>query len=299
MSSEDFSHYLEDFKIYLSAEKGLSQNTLSSYGRDLTIFFDFIHEEKISSLGDVKEEHIVHFLQLRKNRDKLILSSLRRNLMALKVFFRFLKQEDLFLNNPCQHLHSAKPDWKLPEVLSISEVDRLLKAPQGDSLTALRDRALLEMLYGSGLRVSELCTLDIHDLDDLYVKVKGKGEKERMVPVNASAIQAVDAYLLKRENGSPRKNQGDPLFLTSRGSRIKREEVWKRIKVLAKAAGLNKEISPHTLRHSFATHLLEGGADLRIIQEMLGHSDIGTTDRYTHICRNHIDDAFEKFHPRP
>lgn len=188
--------------------------------------------------------------------------------------------------------------WQLiPEVLQIEEVDLLLAQPQREDRIGARDKAMLELLYATGMRVSELCALRLNDLSDTFVKVRGKGKKERIVPVGKKAIAAVDHYLL-HFRGEIRA-ETDPLFITSRGNPVDRMTVWKQVKMYAEKAGIAKSISPHTLRHSFATHLLEGGADLRLIQDMLGHEDIGTTDRYTHVSGGRLRAAFKAFHPRP
>ena len=185
--------------------------------------------------------------------------------------------------------------WQLiPEVLTAQEVERLLGAP-GDGEEEVRDKAVLETLYATGIRVSELCNLDIHDVGENTVRVVGKGGKERIVPIGEEAIAAIDTYL-----GNYRHDKGDhrPLFVSKRGKRMSRVTVWEKVKFYARKVGIEKEVSPHTLRHSFATHLLDHGADLRVIQEMLGHADIGTTDRYTHLSKKRLFDAFDTFHPR-
>jgi integrase/recombinase XerD len=185
--------------------------------------------------------------------------------------------------------------WQLiPEVLTVEEVTRFLGAPDRETAVGARDFAIFQVMYASGLRVSELCGLNIGDISDDQVRVRGKGNKERVVPIAASAVAAVDHYLVHS-----RKEGDGALFLSNRGQRIDRVAVWERVKFYAKKAVISKEISPHTLRHSFATHLLENGADLRVIQELLGHANIATTDRYTHVSRKHLHAAFEKFHPKP
>lgn len=221
-------------------------------------------------------------------------SSLCRTLVAIKVFFRFLKREGIISLDPTLHLDSPKFWQLIPEVLTIEEASRLLAQPYPRTSTGARDKAILETLYASGLRVSELCGLNIQDVGDDAVRVKGKGSKERIVPIAPSALSAIDHYL-----GKFREDKEGALFIGTKGKRVDRVAVWSRVKFYAKKAGITKKISPHTLRHSFATHLLENGADLRVIQEMLGHASISTTDRYTHISHKHLHDAFEKFHPRP
>lgn len=218
-------------------------------------------------------------------------------LVAIKVFFRFLKKEGLISVDLGCYFETPKIWQLIPEVLQIGEVDALLSQPKIDDRIGARDKAILELLYATGMRVSELCGLCIHDLSDTFVKVQGKGNKERIIPVGKKAIVAVDHYLV-HYRGEVREENG-PLFVTSGGKPIDRIMVWNRVKMYAKKAGIAKSISPHTLRHSFATHLLEGGADLRLIQDMLGHEDIGTTDRYTHVSGSRLRAAFKEFHPRP
>lgn len=218
-------------------------------------------------------------------------------LIALKVFFRFLKKEGVLKIDVGNYFETPKMWQIIPEVLQIHEVEALLNEPKNDNPVGARDKAILELLYATGMRVSELCALKVRDLSDTFVKVKGKGKKERLIPVGKKAISAVDHYLL-HFRGEVKEEEG-PLFVSSRGNPIDRMTVWKQVKMYAKKAGIAKEISPHTLRHSFATHLLEGGADLRLIQDMLGHEDIGTTDRYTHVSGSRLRTAFKMFHPRP
>jgi len=277
-----------EFLTYLTAEKGLARNTIEAYGRDLERFLAFVKEKP---LEQVTEEEIVSFLSKLK-AENYAESSTARMLIAIKVFFRFLKKEGFLSHDAAFYLESPKIWERVPEVLTVAEVDRLLDIPHTDTFIGARDKALLEVLYASGLRVSELVNLNISDLDDAFVRVKGKGGKERVVPIAQVAVNAVDHYLTFR------KDSHEALFLTSKGKRIDRIAVWREIKQYAKKAGIQKNISPHTLRHSFATHLLEHGADLRIIQEMLGHANIATTDRYTHVSQKHLKEAFEAFHPR-
>ncbi len=280
---------MEDFLLYLGSEKGLSPHTLAAYGRDLKGFQRFI-EGKAWEV--VTQEHVLSYLEYVK--EKYATASVCRMLVAIKVFFRFLKREGLVPTDPTRYLDSPKLWQLIPEVLSIDEVTRLLAAPGDEDAIGARDKAILHVLYASGLRVSELCGLNLTDVDDTRVRVKGKGNKERIVPIAKSAVEAVDRYLTQW-----RQNAEGPLFVTAQGKRIDRVMVWKRVKFYAKKAGIDKPISPHTLRHSFATHLLENGADLRVIQEMLGHVSIHTTDRYTHVSQKHLNEAFDRFHPRP
>lgn len=283
-----------DFLDYIRSEKGLSPNTIEAYGRDISLFGSFLNGKHWK---EVVPEDILAFLGLLKGKGYAS-SSICRTLVAVKVFFRFLKKEGEVTLDLGRYFDTPKLWQLIPEVLSIEEVDALLAQPnKTDDPLGVRDRAILELLYATGMRVSELCGLRLNDLSDTFVKVRGKGKKERIIPVGKKATQAVDDYLL-RFRGEVKEENG-PLFISSRGKPIDRVTVWNRVKVYARSAGIAKSISPHTLRHSFATHLLENGADLRLIQDMLGHEDIGTTDRYTHVTGNRLKVAFKAFHPRP
>jgi integrase/recombinase XerD len=285
---------VEDFLSYLGSEKGLAQNTLVAYRRDIALLLDLLKQRGIAAWDKIQEEDILAFLSMLKDKAYAV-SSICRAMVALKVLFRFLKREKVIAKDITLHLDTPRMWQLIPEVLTVAEVEELLKAPDATTATGARDAAILQVTYASGLRVSEVCGLNLHDVDDEIVRVKGKGGKERIVPIAKAAVDAIDHYLIHfRPNA-----EGLPLFITEKGKRVDRTLVWKRIKLYAKQAGIRKEISPHTLRHSFATHLLENGADLRIIQEMLGHSNISTTDRYTHISQRHLTEAFEAFHPRP
>lgn len=277
---------LNDFLSYAGAERGLSPNTLKAYGKDLTLFF-----EQAPPLFSITEKDLFSFLEKRRAMG-LSSSTLCRNAIALKVFFRFLKRERLLDTNIAHYLESPRLWQLIPEVLTIDETDRLLAMA-----TEPREKAILELLYASGLRVSELCDLSLYDIDEHTVRVKGKGGKERLVPIGTPALKALDTYL-----SGPRdlfKSETEThLFLSAKGRSIDRIYVWRLIKKLARLAGITKNISPHTLRHSFATHLLERGADLRVIQDFLGHSNIQTTDRYTHISQKQVQEAFYRCHNR-
>lgn len=283
---------LRDFLDYIRSEKGLSPHTVEAYGRDISSFEKFIQK----SFKDVTPEDILGFISHLRAKS-FASSSICRMLVAVKVFFRFLKKEGEIKVDLARYFDTPKMWQLIPEVLSTDEVESLLAQPKGDDAVGARDKAVLELLYATGMRVSELCGLRINDLSDTFVKVRGKGKKERIIPVGKKAIEAVDRYLLQYR-GEVREENG-PLFVSQRGKPLDRITVWNRVKAYAKSAGIAKSISPHTLRHSFATHLLENGADLRLIQDMLGHEDIGTTDRYTHVTGNRLKSAFKAFHPRP
>jgi len=283
---------ITDFLSYIASEKGLAFNTVEAYQSDLKKFSTFLKSDGRFSSAEVNVNHMISFLSQLKNGN-FAPASLCRFLISIKVFFRFLCREGVLTANPALYLESPKLWQLIPEVLSSEEISRLLKQPDVFIFEGARDKAILEVLYASGLRVSELCALDIYQVDDITLRVMGKGSKERVVPIGEEAIAAIDHYLKFRDG-----DRGNALFLNQRGKRITRVMVWKMIKGYAKNAGIAKNISPHTLRHSFATHLLDNGADLRIIQEMLGHASISSTERYTHISKTQLQATFELFHPR-
>jgi integrase/recombinase XerD len=284
--------HFQDFLQYIGSEKGLSPHTIQAYKSDIEVFLQHLRQRGVSGFSQVKEEHFIDFLALQKTKDYAA-STLYRQFITFKVLFRFLKREGYVLSNPTLHLATPKLWLLIPEVLSSEEVERLLAQPDPSTILGARDRAILEVLYASGLRVSELCNLSLYSVDDEYVRVMGKGRKERIVPIGRKALEAVDDYLKYRDG-----DKNERLFLSKSGKPISRIDVWVMIKNYARLAGISKNISPHTLRHSFATHLLDNGAELRVIQEMLGHSSIGTTDRYTHVSRSRLQEAFQTFHPR-
>lgn len=287
--------WVDDFLSYIASEKGLSQNTILSYRNDLVHFMNFLETSK-QDLKIIQEKDLLVFFGRLKQKNYAS-STLYRMMMTLKVFFRFLLKEKWIENNPTATLDSPKIWELIPDVLTIDEVSRLINQPDPQSFIGARDIALFQVIYASGLRVSELCSLNLCDIEDTFIRVKGKGGKERIVPIAKQAIDAVDYYLLHFRKEQEGRNEA--LFISSKGKRLDRMTVWNRIKFYAQKAKISKRISPHTLRHSFATHLLENGADLRVIQEMLGHSHISTTDRYTHISQKHLTQSFEDFHPRP
>lgn len=280
--------HVDDFLSYIASEKGLSPHTIEAYGRDIRGLIDFVSGKGILDPKKLTEGHIVGYLGALHGREQAS-ASIARALMAIKVLFRFWKREGVVGTNVALYMDSPRLWQLIPAVLTSEEVERLLAIPNTNTFIGARDRAIFEMLYGSGLRVSEVCTLGVHDVDDTFVRVMGKGRKERIVPVGREAIAALDHYLLNHRNDSE-----GALFLSRRGKPIERTVVWKRIKSYAVQADIEKNVSPHTLRHSFATHLLDNGADLRVIQEMLGHASIGTTDRYTHVSHTRLQAEFEK-----
>ncbi len=293
-SAEDV---LRLFLDYLSVEKGLSANTILSYGRDLRKFFQFLGREK-SDWARADEKALTLFIH-RQSQAGLQARSLARLISALRSFYKFLLLDGLVSKDPTTELTSPKTWLSLPKFLTVDEVARLVLRPDERDLHGLRDRAMLEVLYAAGLRVSELIRLrpvDIN-LDDGYVICRGKGGKERVVPLGKAAAALTRRYL---HEARPRleKKPADALFLSRRGDPFTRQGVWKMLRQYARQAGLGARISPHVLRHSFATHLLERGADLRSVQLMLGHSQITTTQIYTHVSRERLRRVYEKFHPR-
>lgn len=287
---------LEDFIIYIASEKGLSKNTIEAYRSDIFAFIVFLKEGGIDLPSKIDSNHIVSFLS-KMRLAEYASSSISRNLISIKVFCRFLKREELSTKDAAFYLESPKIWQLIPEVMSYEEVEMLLKAPNLEDPSGVRDKAILEVIYACGLRVSEVCKLKINDVDDTHVKVMGKGNKERVVPIGRPALKALDKYL-SSERILWEDEKQEFLFLNKKGKPLDRIWIWKMIKEYAKKAEIQKPISPHTLRHSFATHLLDNGADLRIIQEMLGHSSISSTDRYTHVSYAHLKKSFNQFHPK-
>jgi integrase/recombinase XerD len=291
---------LADFLNHLAIERGLSHNTLAAYRRDLIRMVDYLADRKVDAPDRIGPSVIQSFLGYLASRD-LRQSSIARSAAAIRTFLKFLYLEKRIKTDPATLIDTPKPGQKLPKVLARSQIQALLSViPDTDKL-ALRDRAILELFYACGLRVSELCELRPADLD-LQVGVLrcvGKGRKERIVPVGGPALAAVEAYLRGLRPGLEPNGRSDRLFLTARGGPLDRINTWRMIKKHALAAGLNPgKISPHTLRHSFASHLLEGGADLRVVQELLGHANVVTTQIYTHVDHRRLKNIHRRFHPR-
>lgn len=287
---------LDDFLVYLGSEKGLTNNSIDAYHRDTFSFVSFLESHGKHSFKNVHQEDIIEFLSHLKSK-KYATSTITRHLIAIKVLFRFLKREREIDHNVTLYLQSPKLWQVIPEVLTLEEVERLLDQPNHETEGGVRDRAILELLYACGLRVSELCRIEIYDLDDSTVRVFGKGRKERIVPLGRKASDAIDHYLSTYRDHYD-SDEVKQLFVSCRGKPMDRIMIWKLIKQYGKKAGIKKNLSPHTMRHSFATHLLDNGAELRVIQEMLGHASISSTDRYTHVSRSHLQNAFDQFHPR-
>ena len=297
---QESNKLLDQFLSHLRIERGLSENTVSSYSSDLVKYFNYLDKIRRNPVL-VRREDIAGYIGSMKNVNSYSARTIARNLSSIKMFYRFLITEGLLTDNPARLLDPVKLPHRLPGTLSLDEVDRLLAVPDTTTSLGQRDSAMLEVLYATGLRVSELVGLHLINvnLDPGYIRTVGKGSKERIVPMGDKARDAVKMYLTY---GRPELIKGKNLpyiFLNSRGSSISRQGFWKIIKKYGIIAGISKKITPHSLRHSFATHLLEGGADLRSVQIMLGHSDISTTQIYTHVSRERLKQIHEKYHPRP
>jgi integrase/recombinase XerD len=291
------------FLSYLRVEKGLAHNTILAYGRDLKRFTAFLQTRGKHSVEEVTREDVVDFLA-GLYRGKLDSRSVARYLVSVRNFYKYAMTEELVRLDPTENLESPKVRQTLPTYLRVDEVDRLLDAPSATTPIGLRDRAMLEVFYSTGLRVSELLNLRISDVDMRIgcVRCIGKGDKERLVPIGRKAIAAVEAYLTSsrphfaRPSSPPPHNQ--VLFLTRNGKRLSRVSIWKILHDYGTKLGLRGRLTPHKLRHSFATHLLERGADLRSVQLMLGHADISTTQIYTHVVEERLKQVYKAHHPR-
>lgn len=299
-SVSGMEEYSDIFINYLAVERGLSRNTIVSYRRDLTGYLGYLKSRRIGHLEKAERNQISDFIFELKNQG-LEASSIARKLAAVKGFYRFLVREKILKNDPTSLLESPKLWKKIPETLSIQEIESLIAQPNWRKNSGIRDRAILELLYASGMRVSELTRLKLGDVnfDVGFLRCLGKGNKERIVPLGSQALRWLNKYIASARPYLLKKNFSDVLFLTRLHKRISRQSVWKMIKKYARDARIKKAIHPHILRHSFATHLLERGADLRSVQEMLGHSDISTTQVYTHINRDRLKMIHRQFHPRP
>jgi integrase/recombinase XerD len=297
-----FEHLVLDFLAYLEFERGLARNTLEAYRSDLLQFGRFLGERGRTALdataGDVRD--FLAQLAEGNGRPPVSTATLHRKTACLRSFYRHLRREGMRDSDPMAALSAPRRGKRLPEVLTRAEVVRLLEQPKGDAPTALRDRALLELMYAAGLRASEVIGLEVGDadLDEQVLRARGKGSKERVVPIGRAAARAVRDYLAR---GRPRLVGTRPLpqlFVNFRGGPLTRQGLYKIVRRHARTAGLADRMSPHTLRHTFATHLLAGGCDLRSVQEMLGHADVATTQLYTHLSSQRLKDVYFKAHPR-
>ena len=291
---------IETFLSYLSVERGLAKNTISSYRKDLDTYADFLKSKNMNSIFSVKRSHITDFLFSQKERG-LSANSISRRLVAVKMFHRFLVKERMLAEDQTSLLDSPKLWKRIPDVLSEEDIDALLSAPNLREPQGIRDRAILEIMYATGMRASEVVNLKLNDINMEvgFLRCIGKGNKERIIPFGKKAIVAVGRYIKTTRSEFKNVESQPNLFLNRFGHRISRQSLWKIVKRYAKEARIKKAVKPHILRHSFATHLLEHGADLRSVQEMLGHSDISTTQIYTHVNKDRLKSIHKKYHPRP
>lgn len=295
---------MDDFIIeylhHLRIEEGLAQNTIQSYKRDLKKYVNFLSERGIHSFESISKKDILQYLQYLDD-ESLAASSVSRMISALRKFHAHLHLEGISSLNPMEEIKLPKKKQSLPKSLSMQEVDRLLLTPDVKSILGLRDRAILEVLYATGLRVSELTGLKLSDLhlEMGFIQTIGKGNKERIVPLGEEAAFWIEEYLADSRPALSKGRKDSPfLFLNFHGKGFTRQGIWKNMKKMVREAGIHKDVSPHVLRHSFATHILENGADLRIVQELLGHADISTTQIYTHITKERLVQSYQKHHPR-
>ena len=290
---------LDQFFHYLVVEKGLSKKTVEAYSHDLHRFVDYLHNKGIVDVRKTAKLDMRAFLLSLKRRN-LSSRTMARNLVALRTFFRFLIQEGQVDVSPAEELESPSMTKKLPEILTLKEVERLLEQPNPQTLLGTRDRAMLEMLYATGMRVSELVQLPINQInvEGGFVLLYGKGAKERVVPIGGEAMKWATLYM-RTARGKLAKGKESPfLFINRSGRGLSRQRFWRSIKEYGQKAGIRKRVTPHLLRHSFASHLLERGADLRSVQMMLGHSDISTTQIYTHVAGERLKKIHQRYHPR-
>jgi integrase/recombinase XerD len=295
----DRDFWLEGFRDFLALESGHSANTVESYLRDLRRLGEFATARGVRDPARLTRSLLRDFVYLLKDLG-LSAASIRRGVSAIRTYFGFLVGEGRVMEDPSDRLESPRRGRTLPPTLSVSEMEKLLASPQVDEPLAWRDRALLELAYGAGLRVSELCGLGLTDLllTENLVRIFGKGGKERLVPIGRSVIGAVSVYLHTKRPALDRGKSKGRVLLNARGEPLSRVGAWGVVKRASQRAGIAKRVTPHTLRHSFATHLLEGGADLRAVQEMLGHADLSTTQIYTHVDREYLRSIHKQFHPR-
>jgi len=299
-SSVARAFHLERFRDYLALEAGNSGNTVESYLRDITRLAGYATSKGVKVPEQLSAPQLRDFIYFLKDLG-LAPTTIRRQISAIRTYFKFLVGEGIAARDPSERIESPKRWRTLPAVLTVPEIDKLLAAPNTDEPLAIRDRALLEFAYATGVRVSELVALKLQDVmfEDGVARVFGKGAKERLVPVGRRALGAVSLYAREIRPTLDRGKTRGFLFLNARGSPLSRVGAWGVIKATARRAGLTKRVTPHTLRHTFATHLLEGGADLRAVQEMLGHADLSTTQLYTHLDRDYLRTVHKSYHPRP
>ncbi len=291
--------FIGEFINYISVERGLAKNTLMAYRRDLEKYVRLLADKGVLTAAAVRPEHITGFLQALK-KSNLSTSSICRNLAAVKMFHRFLVRDGLAKEDPTSLVDTPKQWQRIPEVLTQKEVESILQVAQTKGRDHKRDYAMIELFYASGMRVSEVVDLKVSsvNVDAGFVRAIGKGSKERLIPVGKKALEAIAFYCERIRPKQLKAVATDALFLSQQGKKMSRVTAWKIIKQYARLAGVKKNIKPHTLRHTFATHLLEHGADLRSVQEMLGHADIATTQIYTHVDKERLKSVHKQFHPR-
>ena len=299
MINNVYEDMLDSYLTYLVVIKGLSQNTAQSYKRDIGKLFKYLEKNSVDSITQIEPKHLTDFV-VDLNINGLGIKSINRCIVSIKQFFKYLLLEDVLQNDPTVDLIAPKMKRSIPDVLSLDDIEKLLAAPDISTFEGLRDSAMLEVLYASGLRVSELVELTLSDLNEEhgYLIVYGKGSKERLVPIGQTSLKKIRDYLSLSRPNLLKSKSSEYLFITRLGSNFTRQGFWKIVKNYSGKVGIKKSISPHTIRHSFATHLLENGADLRTIQVLLGHSDISTTQIYTHVEGKRLKEIHEKFHPR-
>lgn len=292
-------HYVDIFLDHLRIERMLSEHTLSSYGGDLNLYISFLARRSISDFRNVTRRDVTDFMMHQKEGSYEV-TSINRELSAIKAFHRFLVRERILDEDVTSIIETPRAWKKIPDALSAAEVERLLLAPDINTHKGLRDRAILELMYASGLRVSELAglTMQMVDFDQEYIRTRGKGNKERVIPIGDAALNFLQRYIVNVRPAVLGNVVCDSIFISSYRKNMSRQAIWKLIKAYVVQAGITKHVTPHTLRHSFATHLLEGGADLRSVQEMLGHASISTTQIYTHVSQSRLKQVHRKYHPR-
>ncbi|MBN2255849.1 MAG: site-specific tyrosine recombinase XerD [Deltaproteobacteria bacterium] len=290
---------VDEYLNYLAVEKGVSLNTLEAYSRDLNRYAGFIEDRRRASVTEITSNDVVAFLGDLRNKG-LTPNSVNRTLAALRGFYKYLIREKKIDYNPVAHIELAKVWMRLPDTLTRAEMDHLIEQASADSPLGMRDRSMLEMMYATGVRVSELISITMNSINWQvgFVIVIGKGNKERIIPVGQSALAFTSLYINEGRPKLIKRSMANVLFVNRSGRALSRQGFWKILKKYATKAGLGNKVHPHTFRHSFATHLLEGGADLRSVQVMLGHSDIATTQIYTHVTRERLKDIHKKYHPR-
>lgn len=280
----------------LETEKKLSKNTLESYSRDVRQFLEFLKENDID-FKNVKKANIISYTLYLQKQGKAV-SSISRSLASIRSFYHVLVKNNMVKSMPTMDIESPKIEKKIPEILTVKEVESLLSIPKADSYKGARDKAMLELLYASGIRVTELISLNLDDVNLELAYIKCNGTKERIIPVGKIALDSIALYIKSFRMEFHRQKNKEALFLNFHGERLTRQGFWKIIKYYSQIAGIKKEITPHTLRHSFAAHLIQNGADLKSVQQMLGHSDISTTQIYADMVKNRISDVYKKSHPR-